>query len=125
MRPGYLVPRPPRGILSVELGPRSRKALNSFKIYLIPNILRCACNHSRPRRLTAHEQLKPMENRMPGRIADLRMDAPTSRAVAKGIGEKLQQTLDTDQRCPDRLQKLLDEMRAREAYEAAARNGGS
>lgn len=61
---------------------------------------------------------------MPGRMSEtVHLDAPTSRAVAKGIGEKLQQTLGTEQQCPDRLQKLLDEMRARETRETPARNG--
>lgn len=59
-----------------------------------------------------------MEPVMAGRIAtdDVQLDTPTSRAVAKGIGEKLQQALGTEQRFPDRLQKLLDEMRDREAH---------
>ena len=51
------------------------------------------------------------------------MDASTSRAVAKGIGEKLQRTLDTQQRYPDRLQKLLEKMRDQEAREASTSGG--
>ena len=53
---------------------------------------------------------------MPGRIAiDFTLDAPTSRAVAQGIGEKLRQTLGPETGFPDQLQKLLDELREREA----------
>ncbi len=63
-----------------------------------------------------------MEHVMAGRITtdNVQLDATTSRAVARGIGEKLRQSIDTDRRFPDRLQKLLDEMRAREAREAAS-----
>jgi hypothetical protein len=58
-----------------------------------------------------------MEPVMAGRItpSNVQLDPPTSRAVAKGIGEKLQQTLGTEQRFPDRLQKLLEAMHDREA----------
>jgi hypothetical protein len=65
-----------------------------------------------------------MEPAMAERITNpnsrIDLDAPTSRAVAKGIGEKLQQTLDPEQRFPDRLQKLLDKIRDSEA--GAAKN---
>jgi hypothetical protein len=58
---------------------------------------------------------------MPGRTADnIHLDATTSRAVAHGIGERLRQSINTDQRFPDRLQELLDEMRTREAREVPA-----
>jgi hypothetical protein len=50
---------------------------------------------------------------MPGRI-DIALDAPTSRAVAQGIGEKLRQTLGTEAGFPDKLQELLDELHRRE-----------
>lgn len=61
---------------------------------------------------------------MPDRISnDTKMDAPTSRAVAHGIGEKLRQTLDTDSRFPDQLQKLLEEMHNREARDVSAKGG--
>jgi hypothetical protein len=64
-----------------------------------------------------------MELVMPSRITEgVQLDAPTSRAVAKGIAEKLQQTLGTEPRFPERLQKLLDEMRDRERREAATRS---
>lgn len=58
---------------------------------------------------------------MAGRISTdrLQMDAPTSRDVAKGVGEKLQRTLGTEQQFPDRLQKLLEKMRNQEAREAS------
>jgi hypothetical protein len=67
-----------------------------------------------------------MEPVMPGRITteELQIDPPTSRAVARGIGEKLQQTLATEQRFPDRLQKLLDRMRELESREAPTRGDG-
>jgi hypothetical protein len=60
-----------------------------------------------------------MEQIMAGRITtdNVQLDATTSRAVARGIGEKLRQSINTDQRFPDRLQKLLDEMQTREARE--------
>ena len=63
---------------------------------------------------------------MAGRItiSNLEIDAPTSRAVAQGIGEKLQQTLGTELRFPDHLQKLLDAMHDREAIEPATRIKG-
>ena len=63
---------------------------------------------------------------MAGRIttSNLEIDAPTSRAVAKGIGEKLQQTLRTEQRFPDHLQKLIDAMHDREATEPATKVKG-
>jgi hypothetical protein len=56
---------------------------------------------------------------MPGRLTtnDIQMDARTSRAVAHGIGERLRQALGTEGPFPDRLQKLLDEMRDREVHE--------
>jgi hypothetical protein len=56
---------------------------------------------------------------MPGRIThdSVQLDAPTSRAVAKGIGERLRQALSSDAPFPDRLQKLLDQMREHEARE--------
>lgn len=64
---------------------------------------------------------------MPGHTTsdDSEMDAPTSRAVSHGIGEKLRQTLGPESGCPDRLQKLLDAMRDREARELSAKGGGS
>ena len=65
-----------------------------------------------------------MELAMPSRITSVQLDAPTSRAVAKGIGEKLQQTLVTETRFPDRLQKLLDALSEREANEASAGKRG-
>jgi hypothetical protein len=56
---------------------------------------------------------------MPGRITtnDVQLDAQTSRAVAQGIGERLRQALGTEGPFPDRLQRLLDEMRDREMHE--------
>ena len=56
---------------------------------------------------------------MPGRISfnDVQLDAPTSRAVANGIGERLRQAIGTEAPFPDKLQKLLDEMRDRETRE--------
>jgi hypothetical protein len=56
---------------------------------------------------------------MPGRITtdDVHLDAGTSRAVAQGIGERLRQALGTEGPFPDRLQRLLDEMRDRETHE--------
>jgi hypothetical protein len=58
---------------------------------------------------------------MPGRIThdSVQLDAPTSRAVANGIGERLRQALGNEAPFPDKLQKLLDEMREREARESA------
>ncbi len=56
-----------------------------------------------------------MELVMPGRISNDQMDASTSRAVAHGIGERLRQSLATEARFPERLQRLLDEMADREA----------
>jgi len=53
------------------------------------------------------------ELHMPQNSAQL--DAPTSRAVANGIGERLRQALGGEAAFPDKLQKLLDEMRDREA----------
>ena len=50
-----------------------------------------------------------------------RADQPRRRA--NGIGEKLQQTLGTEQRFPDRLQKLLEAMRDREAGDAPKSQG--
>lgn len=52
---------------------------------------------------------------MPDRRIANEIDATTSRAVAHGIGEKLRQSLGADSRCPDRLQRLLDALRDREA----------
>jgi hypothetical protein len=59
---------------------------------------------------------------MPGRITtnDFQLDPLTSRAVAQGIGEKLRQALGTEGPFPDRLQRLIDEMRDREARESHA-----
>ena len=56
---------------------------------------------------------------MPGRnsVHDVQLDAPTSRAIANGIGERLRQAIGTEAPFPDKLQKLLDEMRDREARE--------
>lgn len=67
-----------------------------------------------------------MELVMPGHITtdDAAMDAPTRRAIARGIGEKLRQALETESGCPDQLQKLLDEMRDREARECFAKGSG-
>jgi hypothetical protein len=58
-----------------------------------------------------------MEPVMAGRITskDVHLDATANRAVTKGIGEKLQQTLSPEQRFPDRLQRLLEAMDDREA----------
>jgi hypothetical protein len=60
---------------------------------------------------------------MPGRITtnDLQLDARTSRAVAQGIGERLRHALGTEGPFPDRLQRLLDEMRDREEHESHSR----
>ena len=59
------------------------------------------------------------EPSMPGRIThdDVQLDAPTSRAIANGIGERLRQALGAEAPFPDKLQKLLDEMRDREAHD--------
>jgi hypothetical protein len=67
-----------------------------------------------------------MEPVMAGRIttSNVQLDAPTSRAVAKGIGEKLQQALNTEPRFPDHLQKLLDAMHDREADDASGKTEG-
>lgn len=56
---------------------------------------------------------------MPGRITtnEVQLDARTSRDVARGIGERLRQALGAEGPFPDRLQRLLDEMRDREAHE--------
>jgi hypothetical protein len=56
---------------------------------------------------------------MPARITmnDVELDAWTSRAVAHGIGERLRKALAPEGPFPERLQELLDEMRAREARE--------
>ena len=56
---------------------------------------------------------------MPGRITtnDVQLDAGTSRAVAHGIGERLRQALGAEGPFPDRLQRLLDEMRDRETHD--------
>jgi hypothetical protein len=61
---------------------------------------------------------------MPGRITthDLQLDARTSRDVARGIGERLRQALGAEGPFPDRLQRLLDEMRDREAHENHTRS---
>jgi hypothetical protein len=58
---------------------------------------------------------------MPGRIThdSVQLDAPTSRAVAHGIGERLRQALGSEAPFPDRLQNLLDEMHDREMRESA------
>jgi hypothetical protein len=62
-----------------------------------------------------------MEQVMAGRTTEnIQLDATTSRAVARGIGERLRQSINADQRFPDRLQRLLDEMRDREAREIAS-----
>ena len=61
---------------------------------------------------------------MPGPI-DITLDAPTSRAVAQGIGEKLRQTLRTEADFPDKLQELLDELHRREeGHDEASRPAG-
>lgn len=49
----------------------------------------------------------------------LPIDPSTSRAVTRGIGEKLKQTIRPEASFPDRLQQLLDEMQAREARESS------
>ena len=56
---------------------------------------------------------------MPARITmnDAELDARISRAVAHGIGERLRNALGPEGPFPERLQELLDEMRAREARE--------
>jgi hypothetical protein len=60
---------------------------------------------------------------MSGRITtnDTQLDPLTSRAVTHGIGESLRQALGTEGPFPDRLQKLLDEMRQRETHERPAK----
>ena len=60
---------------------------------------------------------------MPGRLTthDVQLDAPTSRAIANGIGERLRQALGTEAPFPDKLQKLLDQMRDREADDREAK----
>jgi hypothetical protein len=60
---------------------------------------------------------------MPARITinDVELDERTSRAVAHGIGERLRKALGPEGPFPDRLQELLDEMRAREAREGRVR----
>jgi hypothetical protein len=62
-----------------------------------------------------------MELVMAGHITtdNVQLDATTSRAVANGIGEKLRQSIGTEQRFPDRLQELLDKMRDLETRETA------
>ncbi|ETR74921.1 hypothetical protein X566_19225 [Afipia sp. P52-10] len=50
----------------------------------------------------------------------LQLDPSTSRAVARGIGEKLKQTIGFSAPFPDRLQHLLNELQAREAHEPPA-----
>ena len=56
------------------------------------------------------------ELHMPGRMPldSVQLDASTSRAVAHGIGERLRNALGSETPFPDKLQKLLDEMRERE-----------
>lgn len=49
------------------------------------------------------------------------IDPAAGRAVAKGISEKLRQTLGSDQQMPDRLQQLLNQLRQNE--EASLRDG--
>ncbi|MDQ8729894.1 hypothetical protein [Bradyrhizobium sp. LHD-71] len=65
-----------------------------------------------------------MEPVMAGRItiSNVQLDAPTSRAVADGIGERLRQALGAEPPVSDRLQKLLDEMRQREARDNSKEN---
>lgn len=59
---------------------------------------------------------------MPGRNThdSLQLDATASGDVARGIGEKLKQTLGNDAPFPDRLQELLDQMRDLETRESGA-----
>ena len=60
-------------------------------------------------------KLQITEPVMPARITtDITLDAPTSRAVAQGIGEKLRQTIAAEPGFPDQLQRLLDELHERE-----------
>lgn len=58
---------------------------------------------------------------MPGRMPNdsVQLDAPTSRAVANGIGERLRQALGGEAPFPAKLQNLLDEMRDREARDGS------
>lgn len=49
----------------------------------------------------------------------LPIDPSTSRAITRGIGEKLKQTIGPDTAFPDRLQQLLDEMQARETRDSS------
>jgi hypothetical protein len=67
---------------------------------------------------------KLMEPAMADRITKQPIDAPTSRAVSNGIGEKLRQSLATEPRFPDQLQRLLDEMREREVRDASKGKSG-
>lgn len=54
---------------------------------------------------------------MPARIAPNtpQIDRMTGRDVARGIGARLKQAVGPEAPFPDQLQKLIDEMRAREA----------
>lgn len=98
----------------------SPKTHISFKIYAIHNIIG---PHSQPiasQRLECSRVSDVLtEPSMPGRISftDVHLDAPTSRAIANGIGERLRQAIGTETPFPDKLQKLLDEIRDREARE--------
>lgn len=53
---------------------------------------------------------------MPGRLTfdQMQLDALTSRAIAKGIGERLRQVMGAEPSYPDELQRLINEMRERE-----------
>jgi hypothetical protein len=48
-------------------------------------------------------------------LDSVQLDTSTSRAVANGIGERLRNALGSEAPFPDKLQKLLDEMRERES----------
>lgn len=50
----------------------------------------------------------------------LPIDPSTSRAITRGIGEKLKQTIGPDTPFPDRLQQLLNEMQARETRDSSS-----
>jgi hypothetical protein len=67
---------------------------------------------------------KLTEPAMPDRNANEKIDAPTSRAVAHGIGEKLRQSLGAESHFPDRLQRLLNALRDREAHDDTSDKGG-
>jgi len=89
----------------------------SFKIYAIHNIIPHSPQPIASQRLECSRASDVDGTLMPGRLTthDVQLDAPTSRAIANGIGERLRQALGTETPFPDKLQKLLDAMRNREA----------